>query len=196
MTKAKDLPTEYAPCMWHILGTVRIADRAEYREGMEWYPRTYSLAESLDSSDIDRASAVIAVLSANTAWPRNVTLARRAYDGTLNNGTLPGSIAKVKALLSGGDPSDIVAGPKIVQFWHCIRTAGMHPTVPIDRHALHIAIGRVLPMEDTLKVLKWKVTHPTFHRAYSESAESLGILATQVQAVSWVAWRNRLSGRQ
>lgn len=170
--------------------------------GHNWYTEARALAAELDPTNPTRAAAVIAVLSCNTGWQRNVQLARQAYvlaaphgfDADVDYisdrlGTLSGPARKAALILTGQDPSQVVAGPKVTAFWQAI-TSPDTDAVVVDRHAYHIAVGRRLD-EDKLGVDMYRRVAECYRRAAKILTRQTGwpTTAIDVQAVTWVTWR-------
>lgn len=152
----------------NVTRAYRAATEDQRARGIEWYSRARDLAEELDPSDIDRAAAVIAVLSPRQSWSRNVDLARQAY--SLTSGVHPSSVVwtaekrterrawiltelptlgrqreqVARLLVDGADPDDMVSGPKVRAFWRTIVDPFDPRTVVVDRHAIDVACGQVL----------------------------------------------------
>jgi hypothetical protein len=138
------------PTSTNVLAVFRSASPEEVAEGREWYLKARALAEDLHPFGVERAAAVIAVLSPRRTWDQNVALARRAYELFLVDGhvdalrTTGDQQRKVTRLLVDGEnPDDVVSGPKVRAFWHTIAHPHDPRAVVIDRHAVDVAVGKV-----------------------------------------------------
>lgn len=213
------------PTTPNILRAFGSATLDEIHEGRNWYRSALNLAFELveqygtrfiDPEDsveraVERAVAVIAVLSPRLSWTKNVELARWIYaevHTALTNppapvwtksvlDRFPGLKANGKKALSillGIDPAEVVSGPKVTAFFHAIANPNDPRGIVIDRHAFDVAVGRVMDDRTRGVVLGRKGAYEQFVRAYVRAAEALqnefpGITPAEVQAITWVAWR-------
>jgi hypothetical protein len=213
------------PTTPNILRAFGSATLDEIHAGRQWYKEARGLAVELvelygtrfiDPDDtteraVERAVAVIAVLSPRLSWSKNVELARWIYGEVslaLTNppapvwsrsvlDRFPGLKANGKKALSillGIAPEDVVSGPKVTAFFHAIANPNDPRGIVIDRHAFDVAVGRVMDDRTRGIVLGRKGAYAQFVRAYERAAEQLqeefpGITPAEVQAITWVAWR-------
>lgn len=204
----------------NVTRAYRAASEAHRAAGITWYARARDLAEELDSADVERAAAVIAVLSQRTRWDLNVTLARQAYEMTQDyrwhgtagpNGLLGGQArARIaydlpvmglqrekvaRLLVDREEPDDVVTGPKIRAFWRTIVDPSDPRAVVVDRHAVDVAVGRVMSDAERGKLLGRKGAYDTVALCYSRAARILSVeygatlTPAAVQAVTWTYWR-------
>lgn len=175
------------PLTRRVLDTFNAANVDEIREGLNWYQNAHRLACELDPTNPSRAAGVIAALSPITSWERNVHLARKTYaDGGLFAGTLTRSWRSANMILTGTDPLDVLNGPKVRAFYSLIADPNS-TAVCIDRHAASIAMGKRLTDNELNSVGR---NYLRYVRCYVRAAKELCILPSQVQAVTWVHWRN------
>lgn len=170
---------------------------AEQRDaGMSWYHDAHGAAASLDPDNPRRAAGVIAALSPQMWWARNLEMAARAYADGEASGTLGRSVAQANAILAGADPLDVLRGPKVRAFFALIADPDDPDNVVIDRHAVDIAVGRRQSVRerDHAFPLARRNRYVRFADAYRAAARLLGVTAAQVQAVTWVAWRDQYAG--
>jgi hypothetical protein len=216
------------PTTPNILKAFGSATLDEIHEGRAWYRSALNLAfelveqygtrfiEADDTPEraIERAVAVIAVLSPRLSWSKNVELARWIYAEaskamlnppaawwTRENGSVldrfPGLKANGKKaidILMGVEPEEVVSGPKVTAFYHAIANPNDPRGIVIDRHAFDVAVGRVMDDRTRGIVLGRKGAYEQFVRAYERAAAALqnefpGITPAEVQAITWVAWR-------
>jgi hypothetical protein len=162
--------------------------------GRGWYATAREVAESLDPADPTRAAAVLAVLSPQLSWKRNVTEARNAYAGRPIK-TLGRNADKARRILAGEDPEDVVSGPKVRAFWRTIADPTDPRAVVIDRHAIDIAAGRVLGEKTRGGFLGRAGAYDDVCDAYRRAARLLSkeygtaLSPAAVQATTWVTWR-------
>lgn len=213
------------PTTPNVLRIFRAATPDEIADGREWYRRARLLAEELaaaewqrgnvpgdERGDVDRAAAVIAVLSPRQSWDRNVTLARQAYTQAIYRRTSPESTRATiveylptlgrqreqvaRLLVDRDDPDDVVRGPKVRAFWHTIAHPDDPRAVVVDRHAIDVACGAVLDDARRGKLVGRKGGYDTLAACYVRAAKQLNsegteppITPAEVQAVTWHVWR-------
>lgn len=172
----------------NILAVYAGASGDTMRSGLAWYPLAHAFAQSLDS-DVDRAAAVIAVISPNTSWSANKTLALKAYANRSGVGVgFPDKVNKVNRLFAGETPSSVVGGPKVTAFYLRILNPHGEGSLPvIDRHAQDIADG-IRNSEKTRKPPKGK-SYLAYAESYLEAARRVGINSGALQAITWETWR-------
>tara|TARA_R110000868_G_scaffold392714_2_gene663500 strand:- start:703 stop:1329 length:627 start_codon:yes stop_codon:yes gene_type:complete len=160
-----------------------------------WYYTANELAISLATKynvTTLQASGVIAALSPLKSWDEN----KRIAEGYLKNG----EASHTGAMITKAD--DIVGyngtmteefilvtlnGNKIQNFFLNIAFPGVALGVTIDRHAVSVAVGEVLP-DSMLRSITDK-QYAFFEDAYRIAANKVGILPHEIQAVVWVKWR-------
>jgi len=191
-----------APVQFHtrnITRYFRSIDAKTIAEGRQWYPKARELAEDLagpynasDATqwdyDVERAAAVIAVLSPQVRWDRNVEQARHAYSlsngewlgftadqvrASWGQGLTDGAVKAFRILVHGEDPNDVVKGPKVRQFWHTIVNPSDPRAVVVDRHAFAVAAGRVLNDEELGKLTGRAGTYDAVSEMYRRAAKIL-----------------------
>lgn len=191
------------PSTRNVTRAFRNASVADLIEGRDWYERARNLARELDPHDIERAAGVIAALSPLTPWSRNQELARLAYTlhNTLGLGTGEGlptlnrNGRKVAQILQGGDPDDILKGPKVRAFWKAIADPFAADAIVIDRHAIDVSLGHVTDDETRGRIVGRVGAYEAIASAYRQAAKILSrelkrdIVPSEVQAVTWLYWR-------
>ncbi len=192
VTTTKPLPADLEPDPRKIIALFRSATSEELAEGMAWYADAHSIALALDPQSPARAAGTLAALSPRLDWLQNVKLAARTYAEGAASGTLGDNCRKANAILSGAAPEDTLSGPKVRAFYAAIADPTDSNAVVIDRHAFDIAIGHVTS-DETRAVLGRKGVYERFADAYRKAARILGVAPSQVQAVTWVAWRRNHS---
>jgi hypothetical protein len=177
----------------HITRVYRLATIDDRNQGHAWYASARLVAESLDPSDPARAAAVIAVLSPQLAWRRNILAAQDAYaDRPIR--ALGANAAKARRIIAGEDPDAVVRGAKVRAFWRTIVDPTDPRAVVIDRHAIDIAAGRVLGTQARDLLLGRKTTYDSACELYRRAARLLSrefgaVSPAQVQATTWLYWR-------
>lgn len=177
----------------NILSVYRAATPDNIAEGMSWYDDAHKFARTLDKRNPARGAGVIAALSPMSGWDNNKNKARQLFTQK-GDGTGIGmrrNVNKAIAIYNGADPLDVLGGNKVRAFYSTILDpTGDHDPV-IDRHAFDIAMGRPFPNKGR-SLLERKGEYARFAQAYREGAKTLSIGAAQLQAITWVAWREAL----
>lgn len=171
----------------NITSVYRAATEGQKADGLLWYATANAIAAELDS-DIDRAAGVLAALSPQTDWDRNVSLARTLYaEGSLNGGGLGANLRRAEAVLAS-NWRDVFGKDalKIRAFAACIADPQDTDAVCVDRHAVDIADGTVSGKD--AKSLTPK-RYAEYADAYRRAARILGVSPATVQAVTWVVHR-------
>lgn len=161
-------------------------------QGMSWYSGAYAFAASLDT-DVERAVGIIAALSPLQQWPVNMRMAAEFYDGRRDCG-LPDNVAKCERIFAGEHPEAVLGGPKVRSFYFNIMGSGSDEAVTIDRHAIAVCEGRVIP-DSELKAYFGVKRNRQYVAEYKSAAKILSkefgpLTAAQVQAIVWIYWRN------
>lgn len=177
----------------NILKVYRSATDAQRAEGLDWYGDAHALATTLAMSydaNVRKAAGVISALSPMANWERNQTLAIRLYaEHGLTAGGLKANLSKANAIYAGADVAGTLKAPKTAAFAACIADP-THPTaVVIDRHAHDIAVGTVTDESTRSTALDRKGGYEAFADAYRTAARKVGISPAQMQAITWVVWR-------
>ena len=196
MGARKPLAPELTPDPWLIVNVYMSADDVTIADGRSWYVRAHAIACELAPGDPATGAGVLAALSPQMGWLRNVALARE-YVATSKapKGITGDNALKAEKILSGAfSPLEILGGDKVRAFYACIIDPGNVESVCIDRHAFDVAVGRVTS-DETRKALRRVGVYDAFAAAYREAARILSelfgetILPSQVHVVTWVVWR-------
>lgn len=186
-----DVPT---PRTRNITSAYRAASTDDRVQGRGWYATARAIAESLDPRDPTRAAAVIAVLSPRLSWRKNVEAAQDAYAGRPLR-VLGRNAEKARLLLAGADPEDVVSGPKTRAFWRTITDPTDPRAVVVDRHAVDVAVGRVLGDAARGALLGKTGGYDSVADAYRRAARILSreygtaLSPAEIQATTWLYWR-------
>jgi hypothetical protein len=171
---------------WHA------ASPDQQQQGRSWYRTAQDLAYVIGDGDIRMGAGLIAALSANKRWELNLTLAKDAAQGDVHGHT-KATLDKVRAILCGADPAGILPlDKKTGAFYRCILNPGDPDPVVIDRHAHDIAVGSVYGNQD--RGLSSLARYATLSHAYRVAARAIGEIPSIVQAATWVAHVDMLSG--
>jgi hypothetical protein len=192
-----------SPSVANVLAVYNRATADQIRWGLEWYPFAHRTALAMGGGrgyHIARNAGIIAALSPMNGWNNNIRKARQVIsmrgnivireDGSNGIG-LSSNVAKAVAIYRGADPADVLNGDKVTSFYRSILnpTGDTRPTV--DRHAFDIAVGE--RTDDKRRgILGRKGVYEEFADVYREAARIVGIGAPQMQAITWVAWRDAI----
>ena len=186
----------------NITSVYNDADEYQHAEGLLWYDQAkqaaYRMAVKHDVP-VYIAVAVIAALSPNNKWSRNLTNAD-ALIGAFVNGDGIDSVKvstyhKMKqkawnilwALPSYNDAKAMLKGQKITSFFMDIMGEF---NVTIDGHARNIAYGERVGLTDDRSNIGVR-EYRALQAAYEAAAERLGLMPYQLQAITWRVWRDR-----
>jgi hypothetical protein len=193
----------------HIVAKFTLATSLEVAQGVAWYSVAYDTAMNMGEKyglSAQTCAGVIAALSPNNRWERNIIDAENIIkawrhgddDDVLAVKCCTYHKMKEKALkiLNSAKPIDeILNGPKIVEFYHCItdrfESAASHTNdVCIDGHAYSVWFGLRLTMKQVPNIgvkLRAKIKQD-YRDATSFINEELGekYKASDIQAITWV----------
>ena len=200
------LPITYG----NILAVFLNATDLETITGRRWYLDANDAANTVAqrySVTLDTAAGVIAALSPNNRWERNLTDANfmiRAYSigghnaaDSIKVGTYNANKIKALSILSGEDCLQILGGLKVRAFYDCIIGGD---SVCIDGHAYAIWQGHYIPTTKTPKITP-KI-YDSIVADYRQAARVINLIlkadysAAQIQAITWTAWRRMIKEGQ
>lgn len=190
----------------NILAVFFMANAAEIQDGEDWYARANLIARNLARQygiDVHTVAGVIAALSPNNRWDRNVadaeSLIRVHVAGDEVDAVRVCTFGKNKAkairILGGEDPRTVLGGRKVQAFYGCILGDN---DVCVDGHAYAIWAGQRIPTSKTPSIsdkLYDAISHD--YRVATEQINAITgkqYLPCQVQAITWVVWRNHING--
>ena len=175
-----------------------LATPAQIIDGLQWYNAAHSLAVSLASKygvSTSQAAQVISVLSPQKKWDAN----KRETIAIFNehfNGIAPAlgyfatrkTIAECHAIITGSFaiPRKRV---KTYSFADNIAYARASTEITIDRHALRVAYDDRTARIDKVTPLQYKAART----AYQQTADSLGIMGHELQAIVWVVYKSEVN---
>jgi hypothetical protein len=186
----------------NILAVYQLANVADKIDGQSWYPVAYSVACTLaDQYNVSPivAAGVIAALSPRNRWERNIA---NAENMLRVHSVDPDSIESVKVCTFGHNKAkairilqenpetesevcSILSGPKLQEFFSCI--VGIDGEVCIDGHAYSVWIGDRITVDSVPRISK--KLRAQIKADYAQAAKIAGIKSSEMQAVTWCAWR-------
>lgn len=179
------------PSVENVLGIYNNASSDNLREGLSWYLDAHRFCKTLDPENVARAAGIVAALSPMNGWENNKNKAAQLYrqngDGT--GVGMKNNVSKAIRIYNGEEPLDVLKGDKVRAFFETILCPTAADSTPvIDRHAFDIAVGEKTD-DKTRGMLGRKGVYGQFAEVYCEAAKIAGIGSAQMQAVTWVAWR-------
>lgn len=191
-----------------ILAVFLAASDPERINGANWYATAQEAAATMAKRygvSLDTVAGVVAALSPNNRWERNL----RDADNLIAAYTLGGpgdalgvktstygkNKAKALAILQGADPLEALGGLKVRAFYGCIIGAN---AVCIDGHAYAIWRGERISTSSTPKISA--KLYASIVADYVKATDTInGVLGGQyqpfqVQAITWLAWRRLNNG--
>ena len=201
MTKQAAL-VDHERMIYNITCVYRDADEDQHAEGLLWYEQAkreaYHIAMKHDVP-VYIAVAVIAALSPNNKWARNLVNADALIGAFVNgDGLLSVKVStynKMKqkawdilvARPSYNGAKAMLKGQKITSFFCDIMGEF---NVTIDGHARNIAYGERVSLTDDRTNIGVR-EYRALQAAYEEAARRVGLMPYQLQAITWRVWRDR-----
>jgi hypothetical protein len=186
-----------------ILAVFFAANDYETISGAEWYQVANLSAQLLASRynvKLNTAAAVIAALSPNNNWERNLIDADniiRAYTlggysdaAAIKTSTYGQNKKKALNILEGAEPLDILGGLKVRAFYGCIMGEDQ---LCVDGHAYAIWRGERITTNKTPKISP--KLYASIEADYRLATDTInGVLGSnykpyQTQAITWLTWR-------
>jgi len=190
----------------NILAVFLNATDLERINGAQWYLVANQAAAVLASRyqiPLSAAAGVIAALSPNNRWNRNLIDADslvRAYStgglelaNTIKVATYNNNKTKALSILNGAEPLDILGGLKVRAFYGCIIG---QDDVCVDGHAYAIWQGHYIPTTKTPKITP-KI-YSLIVADYELATDKINLILSadytpaQIQAITWIAWRRMI----
>lgn len=175
----------------NIIGVYQSATASQIYDGRMWYTTAHQLADIISGGNPRAGAGVLAALSVNKSWPENQRLAGDAFTGNLH-GHVGDALRKAGRIMEGVDPEDVLPMDlKTGNFYRCILDPSDTEAVVIDRHAHDLAIN--FPMGNEDRGLGAKKRYSVMSLAYRNAAAELDELPMDVQAITWLVWRERIA---
>ena len=201
MTKQATL-VDHERMIHNITSVYRDADETQHAGGLRWYEEAKQVGHRLalkHDVPVYIVVAVIAALSPNNKWSRNVTNADALIgafirgDGidSVKVSTYHAMKRKAWDILAARPDYDgakaMLKGQKITSFFCDIMGEF---NVTIDGHARNIAYGERVGLTDDRSNIGVR-EYRALQAAYEAAAERLGLMPYQLQAITWRVWRDR-----
>ena len=196
-----------------ILGTYYQANPDDIAQGLDWYPSAHRTALALSgpfACGVITSAGVIAALSPNNKWERNLIDTQRLLDTFKTDGayaasqlkvsTFDNNKAKALAILKMQSPTvddvaTVLNGLKTSAFYRCI--LGDTQTVCVDGHAYSIWIGHRITTTKTPKIsprLYNQITNDYQAAARIVSTTSQPVAPAELQAITWLTHKRITAG--
>jgi hypothetical protein len=196
-----------------IIGTYHQASPDDIAQGLNWYPSAHRIALNLSgpfACGVITSAGVLAALSPNNKWERNVLDAQRLLNTFKTDGaytasqikvsTFDNNKAKALAILklqspTVNDVATVLNGLKISAFYRCI--LGDSQTVCVDGHAYSIWIGHHITTTQTPKIsprLYEQISADYRAAARIVSTTSQPVTPAELQAITWLTHK-RINAR-
>lgn len=185
----------------NILKVYRRATSEDVANGLEWYDRAKryaSIISNLSGVNLNTVVGVMAALSPNNRWERNVRDTERMVWAWVKGEDLSDfkvscyntMKAKAWSILEDDltDDTDILTrlnGQKIRSFYSNIR--GLDE-VTIDGHAYNIALGIRQGLTSD-KTNMGKKLYRDMQSTYVKAAKRVGVKPHELQAITWTTWK-------
>lgn len=177
------------PTVANVLSVFDRASEANLSDGLSWYDDAHSFARILSPNKPSKGAGVIAALSPMMGWDTNKNQAAKAFRNLTAEGLgIIGNCVKAERILYGADPLTVLSGNKVRAFYSTIMNPAGHSVPVVDRHAFDIAVGMVTD-DKTRGTLSKKGVYALFADVYIQAAIARGVGAPQMQAVTWMQWR-------
>ena len=189
-----------------IVAKFTLATSQEVQLGVDWYPSALDIANRIAVKygvSAETAAGVIAALSPNNRWERNIVDAENIIKCWAAGGTRSDLLAvkvctygkmKEKAIdilttPIGVNIKETLKGKKIVEFFNCI-TNPLLNDVCIDGHAYSVWFGQRLTMKEVPAIgVKLRSQIKTDYRdatAFINEELSEHFTPADIQAITWV----------
>ena len=187
-----------------IVARFSLATSQEVQLGCDWYPSALKIAIRIAKkygTSVEVAAGVIAALSPNNRWERNIMDAESIIKcwaaGGTNTDMLNVTVctygkmkAKAVDILTRNVPIvEILNGKKIIEFFNCITNTALND-VCIDGHAYSVWFGQRLTMKEVPAIGKrLRSQIKTDYRdatAFINDELDTTYTAADIQAITWV----------
>lgn len=170
----------------NIIDIYDLASPGQLEAGQTWYDTALDQCHELaiiHGLDVETVVGVVAALSPRTQWSVNIRFAHEVILGNYK-GKLSANVEKAVRIIEG---VDVLAGPKVTNFKRNI--LGDKLSVTVDTWAYRIS-------RDTseTKTINEKL-YAEVAEDYIEAARLIGISPRELQAITWVTYRDLVSSK-
>lgn len=188
MAKATPITEIMTGSTANIMRVLNSANDAQIDAGVEWYERANRLAVELSEKHdypVENVVFAIAALSPIKDWGGNKQATIELVETGDTKNQTPDNVAKAKRCLSGD--LGALRGQKVTRFAEAILNPQGNSVACIDRHAFSIWMGE---KQSSFGVLNRKGAYEMVSDAYDIAAQISGRPVHEVQAITWVVWRD------
>jgi hypothetical protein len=189
-----------AGCTRRIVTTYGLATEEQVEQGAQWYGeggRVVDEIAELGGISRDTAAVVVAHLSPQTSWKRNVAGARQLVVERKADHCMGNNVERALLALDADDPWSTF-GPRAHKTRRFARNLlGDTEVVTVDVWAMRVAFGKGWGPnwrtgdDDGLDLtLRRPGVYEAVEAAYKRAAKALQVLPTTVQAATWIVARN------
>jgi hypothetical protein len=182
----------------NILTTFNSATAEQLNEGLNWYNKAHKYAKMLSEKynvSLAKVCGIISALSPSTNWNKNIKDTEELLKGNSTHkfSAYGHNVLKAYKILNAALDMDVElffslkTGAKTLNFYRNILEPKNANYVTIDRHAYAIWIGSEGSGEARITLKLYR----EIAQDYVKVAEQLRILPAQLQAVTWVAYREQ-----
>lgn len=196
--------TTLAGCVRRIVATYQLATVQQLRAGERWYADGGEIVADIAAGGgigTERAAVVVAHLSPQTSWQRNVTGARQLVREGRADHCMGSNITRALLAMHADDPWSTFGArsPKTRRF--AANLLGDTQLVTVDVWAMRVALGRGWGPNwrkgddrDLALILGRVGVYEAVEHAYRRAARQLQEAPTTVQAATWIVARNGRAG--
>lgn len=174
---------------------IRVFNDASVDAGGNWYEEANKFAQGLAMEfklTNLQVAGIIASLSPLKSWNENKIIARLFIQSGRCKHTraMKSKALDIKLYNSSCEREFILTtlnGNKISNFFLNIAYPNESQAVTIDRHALSVGLNRSIRENEGKDITKKQ--YEFFASCYRDAAKQEGVLPNQMQAVTWVKWR-------
>lgn len=179
------------------------AGPGEVQEGARWYQQASAECRALALElrvPYSTVVGAVAALSPQVRWERNILAARQVLTGApVSVAAYRANIAKALRIASGEGAAGVLGGAKVRAFYALLLTGGRTLDVCVDSIAILVALGVRPGPEVANDAAAAYFDRPrvlaAIRAAYRRVAKRRGLRPHQVQAITWLAWRNERDKR-
>jgi hypothetical protein len=194
----------------NILAVYFQASKIDQVEGENWYDNAHQIAIRIADEfglPLNTVVGVISAISPNNKWASNVIDAEnliKAYSfeirypkvSTFHGNKFKAITILERKLSSDNDILQVLRGDKVTAFYQNIATNSYTDVVTVDGHAYNIWNGSAVALDNVPSI--GKKLYRAISESYREAAkiinqvQGVNYSPSQVQAITWVAWRRMI----
>ena len=158
------------------------------RQGRNWYRNAHTECEYLACKynlSVEVVCGIVAALSPRLKWEENIEAAERVITGKSEGiRALKTNVRKAESILKTGEVK--MGGPKVNNFYLNLLNPEDGESVTIDTWAARIALGDWQWKKTVNEKLYWQLADE-----YRAAAAEVGMLPSELQAITWESIRRR-----